>query len=56
MCRRANAPLYVEEERLEKVRDGITRDAAELRPKEFISQYSTTAAGETCGGLIIGGY
>lgn len=56
MCRRANAAVYVEEGRLETVRNGIKRGAAELRPMEFISQYSMTAPGRASTGLIVCGY
>ena len=57
MCQRANAAVYVEEGRLEGVRKGIERGAAELRPMEFISQYRTNAQGRTTSkGLIVCGY
>jgi len=48
MCQRPNAAVYVEEERLETVHDGIKLGAAELRPFEFISWSSS--------GLIVCGY
>src|SRR5215470_1569595 len=56
MCKRVNAAIYVEEGRLERVRNGIKRGAAELRPMEFISQYSTNAPGRASTGLIVCGY
>ena len=57
MCQRANAAVYVEEGRLERVRNGIERGAAELRPMEFISQYATSTQGRaTSKGLIVCGY
>jgi aspartate/tyrosine/aromatic aminotransferase len=48
MCERANAAVYVEEQRLEEVRNWIGRGAAELRPMEFISASTS--------GLIVCGY
>ena len=56
MCQRANAAVYVEEGRLEAVRDSLERGAAELRPMEFISQYRVDAAGRASTGLIVCGY
>jgi hypothetical protein len=56
MCERANAAIYIEEGRLERVRDGVRRGAAELRPMEFISKYSMTASGKETTGLIVCGY
>ena len=56
MCQRANAEVYIEEARLERVRNGIRRGAAELRPMEFISRYGTTAPGQASTGLILCGY
>jgi hypothetical protein len=56
MCQRANAAVYVEEGPLETVRNSIKRGAAELRPMEFISQYSTTTPGRASTGLIVCGY
>lgn len=53
MCQRANAAVYVEEGRLETVRHGIERGAAELRPTEYISQYGGS---DVSGGLIVCGY
>jgi hypothetical protein len=52
MCQRANAAVYVEEGRLETVRYGIERGAAELRPREYISQFG----GSYGSGLIVCGY
>jgi hypothetical protein len=52
MCQRANAAVYVEEGRLETVRHGIERGAAELRPREYISQFR----GSHVSGLIVCGY
>ena len=48
MCERANAAVYVEEARLEEVRDNLGRGAAELQPMVGVS------AGTT--GLIVCGY
>jgi hypothetical protein len=56
MCQRANAAVYVEEGRLEAVRNSLKRGAAQLRPMEFISQYSTSAPGRASTGLIVCGY
>jgi len=56
MCKRVNAAIYVEEGRLETVRNGVKGAAAELRPMEFISQYSTTYQGRVSTGLIVCGY
>ena len=56
MCRRANAAVYIEEGRLDRVRNGIKRGAAELRPMEFISRYRTNASGQASTGLILCGY
>ncbi|HKE05757.1 MAG TPA: hypothetical protein VKE91_17020 [Blastocatellia bacterium] len=56
MCKRANAAVYIEEGRLETVRNMVKNGAAELRPMEFISRYSTTAAGRASSGLIVCGY
>lgn len=56
MCQRANAAVYIEEGRMEAVRNGVKRGAAELRPMEFISQYHTSAAGQETTGLIVCGY
>jgi hypothetical protein len=56
MCQRADAAVYVEEGRLEAVRDSLERGAAELRPMEFISQYSMKAPGRASTGLIVCGY
>lgn len=56
MCQRANAAVYVEERRLEAVRNGLERGGAELRPLEFISQYWTNASGQKSTGLIVCGY
>ena len=56
MCQRANAAVYIEEGRLERVRNGVQRGAAELRPMEFISKYSMTAPGQETNGLIVCGY
>jgi hypothetical protein len=47
---------HIEEARLERVRNGIKRGAAELRPMEFISHYGTNAAGVASSGLIVCGY
>src|SRR5262245_12264909 len=56
MCKRANADIYVEAGRLERVRNGIKSGAAELRPMEFISQYSMNSQGRVSTGLIVCGY
>ncbi|HEV8715430.1 MAG TPA: hypothetical protein VGX03_21700 [Candidatus Binatia bacterium] len=57
MCKRANAAVYVEEGRLEEVRNRLERGAAELRPWEFISQYeSSVGSVQVSSGLIICGY
>jgi|SRR5215471_163807 len=56
MCKRVNAAIYVEEGRLERVRNDINRGVAELRPMEFISQYSVNAPGRVSMGLIVCGY
>ena len=56
MCQRADAAVYVEEGRLEAVRDSLQRGAAELRPMEFISQYRVSGAGRASAGLIVCGY
>jgi hypothetical protein len=57
MCRRANAAVYVEEGRLEKVRNRLEGGAAELRPWEFISQYeSRVGSAQVSSGLIVCGY
>ena len=56
MCQRANAAVYVEEGRLEAVRNGIQRGAAELRPYEYISRYERRASWEVSTGLIVCGY
>jgi hypothetical protein len=42
MCKRANAAVYVEEGRLEEVRNSLKRGGAVLRPWEFISHYTST--------------
>src|SRR5262245_28741253 len=55
MCKRANAAIYVEEGRLESVRNGIKRGAAELRHMEFISQYSMKSEGRESTRLIVCG-
>ncbi len=59
MCKRANAAVYVEEGRLEEVRNMLKRDqSAVLRPMEFISHYAVTlpAPGQASTGLIVCGY
>jgi hypothetical protein len=57
MCQRANAAVYVEEARLEEVRNGLLRGAAELRRWEFISQYeSRVGPAQVSSGLIVCGY
>ena len=56
MCRRADAAIYVEQGRLDAVRDSLKRGAAQLRPMEFISEYRMTAAGRESAGLIVCGY
>jgi hypothetical protein len=56
MCQRANAAIYIEEERLKSVRNGIKHGAAELRPMEFISRYTVHSLGESSTGLIVCGY
>jgi hypothetical protein len=52
MCKRANAAVYVEEGRLEEVRNMLERGSAVLRPWEFISHYRSTFS----SGLIVCGY
>jgi hypothetical protein len=52
MCKRANAAVFVEEGRLEGVRNRLERGAAHLRPWEFISHYTSTGS----SGLIVCGY
>jgi hypothetical protein len=54
MCQRSNAAIYVEEGRLEKVRNSLERGGVELRPMEFISHYTSTGSGSS--GLIVCGY
>lgn len=57
MCERPNAAVYVEEGRLEEVRNGIEHGAAELRPFEFISKYGKQDASRVRStGLIVCGY
>ena len=56
MCQRANAAIYIEEGLLERVRNGVRRGAAELRPMEFISRYGTNAPDKASTGLIVCGY
>ena len=56
MCQRANAAIYIEEVRLEGVRNGVKRGAAELRPMEFISKYGKIVQGQKTTGLIVCGY
>jgi hypothetical protein len=57
MCERPNAAVYVEEGRLEVVRNAIAQGAAELRPFEFISKYGAQdASGGWSTGLIVCGY
>jgi hypothetical protein len=59
MCKRANAAVYVEEGRLEEVRNMLKRDqSAVLRPMEFISHYGTSlpVPGQASTGLIVCGY
>ena len=57
MCERVNAAVYVEEARLEEVRNGLERGAASLRPWEFISQYeSRVGLVLMSSGLIVCGY
>jgi len=56
MCKRANAAVYIEEGRLDTVRNRIKGAAAGLRPSEFISKYSTTSPGVAKTGLIVCGY
>lgn len=53
MCQRPNASIYIEEARLEKVRDQLNRGVAELRHMEFISEYSSSLPSS---GLIVCGY
>jgi hypothetical protein len=52
MCKRANAAVYVEEGRLEEVRNMLKRGGTVLRPWEFISHYTSTFS----SGLIVCGY
>jgi hypothetical protein len=57
MCERPNAAVYVEEGRLEEVRNAIAQGAAELRPFEFISKYGKQDASRVWStGLIVCGY
>ncbi len=56
MCQRADAAVYIEEGRLKAVRDGVERGVAELRPMEFISQYTVKSLGRESTGLIVCGY
>jgi hypothetical protein len=56
MCKRANAAVYIEEGRLESVRNRVKLGSAQLRPMEFISQYWTNAPGQASTGLIVCGY
>ncbi|HET8669548.1 MAG TPA: hypothetical protein VFM05_02670 [Candidatus Saccharimonadales bacterium] len=56
MCQRANAAVYIEEERLESVRNRIKLGAAQLRSMEFISQYRMIAPGREATGLMVCGY
>jgi len=53
MCRRAHAAVYIEDGRLEEVSTWILRGAAQLRPREYISEYHR---GDAETGLIICGY
>jgi hypothetical protein len=52
LCKRANAAVYVEEGRLEEVRNSLKSGGAVLRPWEFISHYTSTFS----SGLIVCGY
>ncbi|HEX4951754.1 MAG TPA: hypothetical protein VFZ34_34160 [Blastocatellia bacterium] len=53
MCERPNAAVYIEAERLVKVRDSLDRhNVAELRPREFISLFNSTSK----SGMILCGY
>jgi hypothetical protein len=57
MCERKNAAVYVEEDRLEQVRNALAKGAAELRPHEYISEYRSGVSGRSAAtGLIICGY
>src|SRR5262245_51516542 len=57
MLERANAAVYVEEARLEEVRNSLERGAATLRPWEFISQYESRVGSVLMSsGLIVCGY
>jgi hypothetical protein len=57
MCERGNAAVYVEEGRLEAVRNAIAQGSAELRPFEFISEYGLDSGGYVLeSGLIVCGY
>ncbi len=57
MCRRSNAAVYIEEDRLEDVRAGVARGAASLRPWEFISSYTgRDTQGQPATGIILCGY
>ena len=57
MCQRKNAAVYVEEDRLEQVRNAIAKGAAELRPSEYISEFRSGGSGRSAStGLIICGY
>jgi hypothetical protein len=57
MCRRSNAAVYIEEDRLEEVRAGVARGAARLRPWQFISSYTgQNIQGQSRTGIILCGY
>ena len=57
MCRRSNAAVYIEEDRLEEVRAGVARGAAGLRPWEFISSYTgQDIQGQPTMGITLCGY
>jgi len=55
LCARANAAVYLEEDRLERVRAGVERGAAEAHPGNFISAFRR-GGGQPGSGLIICGY
>jgi hypothetical protein len=57
LCQRPDAAVWVTEDRLEPVRYGITRGAAELRLFEFVSQYGNPdTSGPGRSGMILCGY
>ena len=55
LCARANAAVYLEEDRLERVRAGVERGAAEVHRGNFISVFRRGGR-QPGSGLIICGY